>query len=581
MLQELIIDNLALLKHIHISFNKGMTCLTGETGAGKSIMLDAINLAMGGKAESNLLTGPTANVTASFQLDGTNYHNNEAYQWLKNNNFIDETRQNTNIHTCIINRKFQITKDTDKKIIKSKVFINNIPASLQQLKQLGQLLLYIHGQHEHLNLLKETNQLKILDHYGQHNALSQDVYNLYNSWAKSKQLLETALEEQTKFFARKQLLEFQIAELASAELTVGEWIEINSQYQWLANQQEYIEKLNQISFILNGSTSETECDPTSPNLVQQANQVINLLANINFENKIITDLSDYINQASININEASFELHKFLSKVENDPLTLESLDKRISKLQDLARKYKTTPDNLANYYEQCQAEFKQLESQEDMISNLKNNLVKLEQEYKIKAQNLTLKRQDTGIKLSARLTELLKTLRLEDALVSITFKANNNTAPAAHGNEMCEFLIKTNRDQNLSSLSSSVSGGELSRLALATQVAIAEIEGTPSLIFDEVDVGIGGGTAEIVGKLLRKMGNNTQVMCITHLAQVASQADQHIRVSKSIVNNTTQTNIEYLNKQERIAELARMIGGLTITPQTLLHAQELLETAGH
>lgn len=583
MLHELIIDNLALLKHIHISFKPGMTCLTGETGAGKSIMLDAIGLAMGDRCDPSLV-GTTlhnnneAKVSAEFTINS----NNLAYNWLAANNFFTPA---DNSHSVVITR---LLSKNNKNIIKSKAYINNIPASLQQLKQLGQLLIYIHGQHEHLNLLKEQNQLKILDNYGELNQLSQEINNLYKSWTKTNQLLQTKLTEQNQYQAQKQLLEFQISELESANLIPNEWQEINQQYQWLANQENYTQQLNQVNFILE------EGDFSTPSVNTQLTQAFNILSNIkssiNNQNKNITDITEYLSQALIQINEASIELRNFLLGLNNDPATMEVLDKRISKLHDLARKYKTNPDNLINLFNQCTNSIKALESQGAEINLLRNNLTNLEQQYQSLANILTTKRQQTAEKLSKKLTALLQKLRMENAellikLVPINFNSNSNSNLGSvgpigpNGNEFCTFLIKTNSDRDFTSLANGASGGELSRVALATQVATAEVEGTPSLIFDEVDVGIGGGTAEIVGQLLRQMGSNTQVMCITHLAQVASQADQHILVSKSIVNNITSTNIEYLNKQERVAELARMIGGLTITKQTVAHAKDLLERA--
>ncbi|MBP9721678.1 MAG: DNA repair protein RecN [Gammaproteobacteria bacterium] len=568
MLQELIIENLALLKHIKISFDSGMTCLTGETGAGKSIMLDAIELAKGERCDPSLIpANQKAQITAVFKIN--NNQTNQAYKWLIDNNFLPESKSELN--NCTISRIIENVTKNNQPVIKSKAFINTIPATLQQLKQLGQLLIYIHGQHEHLNLLKESNQLKILDTYGRLDNLANSVNQLYKQWAKAKQELQTKIAQQSEYQSKKQLLEFQISELEAANLIPDEWQSLNQQYQWLANQEEYTNNLTKINFILDESELER------PSVNQQLNQILNILTNIQSDQPVIANIAELINNSLININEASYVLQSFLAKLESDPESMDILDKRISKLQDLARKYKTTPDELNFLYTQCLANLQELESQTDLIFNLKNNLIKLEQEYKSIAELLSQQRKTAANKLSQELTRLLQNLRMQGALLSIILPSNNNPEPSPYGLESCLFLVKTNSDQSLTPLSQGVSGGELSRIVLATQVVTAEVEGTPSLIFDEVDVGIGGGTAQIVGQLLSKIGNSTQVMCVTHLAQVASQADHHIKVSKAVVNNITTTQIEYLNYSERIEELARMIGGLTITKQTLAHAQELLE----
>ncbi len=569
MLQELIIDNLALLKHIHISFKSGMTCLTGETGAGKSIMLDAINLAKGNRCEPSLVANNTkAQITAVFDLTQTD--NNQAYEWLKSHNFLTENSE------CIISRTIENTIKNNTSVLKSKASINHIPANLQQLKQIGQLLIYIHGQHEHLNLLKESTQLKILDNYGRTRELAQKVSSLYQAWNRIKHALQDELHKQNQLQARKQLLEFQIAELDSAHLIHGEWEEINQRYLLLANQEEYTHKLNTIHYILE------ESDIDRPSVSQQLNQLINILANIQSDQPAITNISELLNQAIVNINEAGYSLQSFLNKLESDPQTMDILDKRISKIQDLARKYKTTPDKLTGFYNYLNLELNNLSSQSDLIEKLQKDLIFTEQEYKRLAELLSQQRKIAANKLSKELTKLIQKLRMEGALLSIILPSTQTTntdtiEPSINGLETCVFLVKTNCDQNLTPLSQGVSGGELSRIALATQVVTAEVEGTPSLIFDEVDVGIGGGTAQIVGQMLSKIGGSTQVMCVTHLAQVAAQANYHIKVSKSKVNKATVTHIEYLNQAERINELARMIGGLTITKQTLAHAKELLE----
>lgn len=571
MLQELIIDNLALLRHVHISFKNGMTCLTGETGAGKSIMLDAIGLILGERCDPNFIAGMTseeAKLNAVFQIE----KNSQAYIWLKHNSFIAKDASdclNLNI-TRIIYKTHHA--------IKSKITINHTSATLQHLKQLGQYLIYIHGQHEHLNLLKESKQLDTLDNCGQINNLAQEVYKIYQDWSQTKQLLTLKLAEQSEQQARKQLLEFQITELESAELKTDEWQEINQRFEWIANQEQYINKLNQVGFLLDGSSAATE-DTDGVNINQQLHQILSILSNINAENKTLHNISALINQAAIQVNEASSELADFVSNLDIDPEVMQQLDQRITKLQDLARKYKIKPDNLNEFYEQCITEFNNFSSQELEIEKLSLTLAQCAQNYHHKAELLTAKRQQTANKLGEQLTALIKKLHMEHAAITISLVPGPQTTPNPHGNESCVFLIKTNADQNIRPLSQGTSGGELSRVALAVQVATAQIEGTPSLIFDEVDVGIGGGTAEIVGKLLRKMGKSTQVLCITHLAQVASQADYHIKVSKAVVNDKTTTNIEFLNKEERVAELARMIGGLTITKQTMAHASELLEQA--
>jgi DNA repair protein RecN (Recombination protein N) len=570
MLKELIIDNLALLKHIHVSFKHGMTCFTGETGAGKSILLDAIELTLGGKCPPGFINAKNEplETTAIFTIE----KNSHAYHWLLNNNFLNLEHNSSDI-TGLIEIVLHRSISKKNNSIKSKASINKINSNIQQLKELGQYLIYIHGQHEHLQLIKEQNQLKILDGFGRLTKTSSEVHAIYKQWSELTKQLQHNLKSQSEYQAKKQLLEFKIAELENSDIKPNEWQDINKQHQWLANQQLYVEKLNQVHFVLEDG------DDQQQSVNQLLHQITNILNEINSDNTKLLTISDFINQAIIQIDEANTELRNFLANLDTDPESLNKLDQRISQLYELARKHKIKPELLPELLQEYYAEIAELNSLDDNIQQLTANITKLEQEYTHLAQTLSKQRHLAAKNLSSELTLLLKKLRMPEAELSIVLLPFNNNEPKAHGLENCSFLIKTNAGQNLQPLATGISGGELSRVALATQVATAQVEGTPSLIFDEVDVGIGGGTAEIVGKLLYKMGKSTQVMCITHLAQVAAQADNHIKVSKTTVNNETITSIDLLNQTERINELARMIGGLTITTQTVAHAEELLKQA--
>ncbi len=571
MLKKLTIDNLALLKNLEVNFNNGMTCLTGETGAGKSIMLDAILLTLGGKCNPNFITNKNKpiNIKAIFSVD----IESQAHHWLLTNNFLEEHNNDIkqNALEVTINR---LINKTENNTLKTKATINNKSATMLQLKQLGQFLIYIHGQHEHLNILKEQNQLKILDSYGKLTKFVYEINYIYHNWSKLSQELEKNIKLQNDCQAKKQLLEFKINELQNAELKLNEWQEINKEYEWLANQKQYIEQLNQAYFIIDEGNDE------QASVNHQLNNIINILTNIKTENDNIKNINELLNQALIQTQEASFELRCFLSNQEADPELLNKLDQRLSFLHNLARKYKTEPAALLDLLNTCEQELANLNNVDNNIEYLCKEINQLENQYLKNAAILSSKRLAIANTLSKELTMLLKKLRMENAEVSLLLQPQENK-PRLNGLENIIFLIKTNAGDNMKPLSQGISGGELSRLALAIQVVTAQVEGTPSLIFDEVDVGIGGGTAEIVGKLLRKMGQSTQVMCVTHLAQVAAQAENHIRVTKSILdNNETATKIEVLNKKQRIEELARMIGGLTITKQTKAHAEELLEYAG-
>lgn len=570
MLKKLTIDNLALLKNLEINFNNGMTCLTGETGAGKSIMLDAILLTLGDKCNPNFITNKNRpiDIKAIFTVD----IESQAYHWLRTNNFLEKQNKDNTQNSLEITIHRLISKN-ENNTLKTKATINNKSATMQQLKQLGQFLIYIHGQHEHLNILKEQNQLKILDSYGKLTKLASEINIIYHNWSKFSQELTRNIKLQNDCQAKKQLLEFKISELQNADLKPNEWLEINKEYDWLANQKQYIEQLSLAYCILDDSNDE------QASINNQLHNIVNILSNINTENDTLKNINDLINQALIQAQEAGSELRHFLSNQETDPELLNKLDQRLSFLHDLARKYKTEPESLLHLLSNCEQELANLNNVDNNIETLTKEISLLEHQYLEKATLLSNKRQAVANMLSKELTMLLKKLRMENAEVSILLQPQEYK-PRLNGLENIIFLIKTNAGDNMKPLSQGVSGGELSRLALAIQVATAQVEGTPSLIFDEVDVGIGGGTAEIVGKLLRKMGQSTQVMCVTHLAQVAAQAENHIRVTKSVLDNKeTATKIEVLDKQQRVDELARMIGGLTITKQTKAHAEELLEHA--
>ena len=559
MLQDLHIRQFAIVEKLDIEFEPGMTVLTGETGAGKSILIDALGLLLGDRADSSSVRegAKRAEISAVFDLDDAP----QAQTWLSDNDFLDEDDPGT----CLIRR----TVGADGR---GKALINGSPATVKDLKVLGEKLLDIHGQHAHQSLLKGTEQRDLLDDYGGHLALRKDIAELCLQYRQSQERLQT-LSGAEDHSQRMDYLRYQITELEALDLKEGELEGIEAEHKRLANAGRLIEDGQRALGLLYGEDGGSSYD-----LIGQANH---LLQNLSDLDSNFSQLAESVDSARIQIQETANSLRHHLDDMDLDPARLDWLDKRLSAIHDLARKHHIEPEALPAHLESLKEELNTLDNAGEEIALLEKQLDDLRTRYQQLAADLHKARSKTAKQLSEGIQAIVRELGMPQATFEIAVQARNDDELRSTGNDDVDFLICANPGQAARPLSKVASGGELSRISLAIQVIAANSTQVPSLIFDEVDSGIGGGVAEIVGRQLRTLGNDRQTLCVTHLPQVAAQAHRQLFVSKQVVNGSTATTITELVENDRIEELARMLGGVEITEQTRAHAEEMLQKAGH
>jgi DNA repair protein RecN (Recombination protein N) len=554
MLMQLNISNLITIHELSLEFFPNTTVITGETGTGKSILIDAIELALGGRASDQIVRPGQEKADISLCFDISTQPNAQA--WLKNYDLEQGASE------CIIRRT--ISKDG-----RSRSYINGMPTTLQPLRELSELLIDIHGQHEHQSLLKSEKQREMLDDFAVHpqlvnkvSTLAQNLKNLHNEIAELRSLTE-------KRSARSEFLSFQLRELTELHIAPDEFQTLDQEHKQLAHAGELLQNMN---LTLNCLTENEE-----QNALSYLNQALEAMETVQHVDPKIADWIENLKSAIIQVNDTENELHRYLNSVELDPERLAWVEERISTLFNLARKHKISPNELYEFQEKISAELDELENSDERLSELTQRLKTMEEEYQDAAKKLSQSRLKAAKKLSSEITTTIRELALPHAEFQVALDQDISTLFSPHGLEKIIFQIKTNTGQPMQSLAKIASGGELSRIGLAIHIATAEQHTISTLIFDEVDVGISGSTAEIVGKLLRRLGKTHQVLCITHLPQVAAQGHQHIQVEKINLENATETRIHSLNADEKINEIARMLGGVAITKKTLEHAREMVE----
>lgn len=554
MLTQIHINNLVTIQELHLDFSTGTTVITGETGAGKSILIDAIELALGGRATSEVVRNgqEKADISLTFEVSKLP----EARDWLKNYDLDNDS-------LCIIRRT--ITKDG-----RSRSYINGMPTTLQPLRELSELLISIHGQHEHQALVKSEAQRALLDRFAGNIDLVDKVRALSDEWnehAREIKELEKLSKESKK---HSELLKFQLQELEELNLTPDEFQTLDLEHKQLAHSDELRQSM----------THALDClaDNEQFNAVQCLHQAIQALECVQRVDPKIANWVESIKTALINVSDAEDDLRRYLENVSLDPERLQSIEQRISILFDMARKHKVAPHELYDLQQKLAQEYADLENSDERLAELKKQLDTLEKHYHEVAHRLSQSRLKAAKRLADQITATIQELAMPHGEFHVLFEMENFAHPLPNGMEKVIFEIKTNVGQDLQPLAKIASGGELSRISLAIHLATAEKHTIPSLIFDEVDVGIGGGTAEVVGRLIRRLGDSHQVLCITHAPQVAAQGHNHFRVEKQIQKDVTYTHIHVLTQEEKVHELARMLGGMEITQKTLDHAKEMLES---
>ena len=552
MLTDLSIQNLALIEKLQLNLRSGFTCLTGETGAGKSILLDALGLTLGERADTGLVRHgtPRADVTAEFDL--TNLP--QVSKWLQEQE-LDSDEVN-----CLLRRTVNAKGG-------SKAYINGIPVPATLLKEIGNQLIDIHGQHEHQTLLHSNKQIGLLDAYAAHSKLLKTTQNEYRHWQDLQQLYQQRQTEQADRQSRIELLSFQLKEFNQVAPQADEFITLSEQQHTLSHASE----IQQACFL---ASQHLDDEGGASDRLQSA---IHALEQISSVMPKAEPTLQQLNSLLIDTQEMASELQNQANHIELDPQELQTTEERLSQLFSLAKKYQLEPEQLVAKHQEIQQQLEQLNNPEQSLDALKEEMEAAYGAYRQTAEKLSNSRQKAAKKLAKTITTGMQTLGMPNGQFAI--QMSNKNTPAMDGIDQVEFLVSANKGLPQQALAKVASGGELSRISLAIQVATAEVAQLPTLIFDEVDVGIGGAVAEMVGEKLQALGNYKQILSITHLAQVASHGHQHLQIKKSTKKGLTFTEVSPLQETQRIEEIARMIGGMKLSENTLLHATEMLQTA--
>ena len=554
MLSHIFLRDFAIIETLDLELEPGMTALTGETGAGKSILIDAIGLVLGDRADSGVVRHGAEKTEITLSIDVSDTPS--AMQWLKDQD-LDQDEQ------CILRRV--ITSSG-----KSRAWINGTPTNLTMLRQLGEQVVDIHGQHEHQSLMKKEMQRQLLDDYGSHAKQLQTLDKHYSEWKQLNDKLRQLTDQSSDHQAQIDLLSFQTQELETLELVEGEYAQLDEEHSRLSNAGELLQTA------AGGIEQLYDADE---------NSVYSILSHL------ITDLSDQerldsalteplalLTEARIQIEEATGLLRNYQDSLELDPQRLDWVEKRISDLLQMARKHNVTPEELPEKFNSLSARLAELDGGDYDLDALQAKLDKAREQYLETAEKLHKARQKAAKQLGQGVSTAMQQLGMGGGVFEIRCDYDAESKFTTYGLDDIEFQVSANPGQPLKALIKVASGGELSRISLAIQMIAAQKVTLPALIFDEVDTGIGGGTAEVVGQQLRKLGSSRQVLCVTHLPQVASQAHQHYKVTKIKGKTSTSTGMLDLQADERVEEIARMMGGIEITESTRALAREMLQT---
>ena len=556
MLTQLTINNFAIVRQLEIELAKGMSVITGETGAGKSIAIDALGLCLGQRVESSMVRDgqERAEICASFYIEP----HNPAFQWLQE----QELQDPDNPSDCILRRL--INADG-----RSKAFINSTPVSAAQLKEIGQYLIHINGQHASQLLLKNDYQLQLVDSFAQHSDLLNQMREDYHAWKNLQTQVKTFRQKVTENEAKKQLLQYQVEELDEFNLRPNEYLELEEDQRRLSNS----EQLTQLSQSALQILSENETVNVDT-MLYRATQYINELVELDPH---YAGAQALLNDALIQVQEATNEIQNLSSGIEQDPMLLQEIEQRMGQALQLAKKHNVKPQDLVECHHKLKEELATLadfsESEETLIAQEKVAFTQM----LATATALSASRKKAADKLAQQVTKYIKQLAMENAEFYIEVDADNDNI-SANGVDAVLFTLRSNLGQPAQPLAKVASGGELSRISLAIQVLTSDQSAIPTLIFDEVDVGISGSTASVVGKLLRQLGDKCQVLCVTHLPQVACCGHNQFNVEKFIIDKKTETKMTALSQEERVPALARLLGGSQITELALANAREMLES---
>jgi DNA repair protein RecN (Recombination protein N) len=556
MLLQLNIQNFAIVRSLDIDWQKGMTTITGETGAGKSIAIGALGLCLGQRALTNVVRPQCkkADLVATFDVK----KNVSAKRWLK--------KQELNIDDeCILRRVISAEG-------RSKAYINGSPVPLAQLKEIGQHLINIHGQHDHQLIVKATQQRHILDNYANHQELLDEVKYHYQQWQQFTSELKQLQESKIQREAKQQLLQYQVTELNEFSLQLGEFETLETDFKRYSNAQDLLNETLQAINAL--------ADNEQFNVIDTLGKTCEDLVSLSNIDSSLNNVSSVLNEALIQVQEASQDLKHYYEQLDLDPQAYAEIESRYSLALQLAKKHQIAPEKIVQFHGELTQALAAISSDETRLNAIVDEIERAKQHYLEAATALSTSRQKSAISLNKRISKSMQELNMPDGQFFVELQQNkiteNANQLAAHGIDEVIFLVSINPGQPLEAMNKVASGGELSRISLAMQVILADNQVTPTLIFDEVDVGISGPTAAMVGTKLQQLAKKTQVICVTHLPQVASKGHQQLFVAKLTDGEHTETTVTELNKKNRVKEIARLLAGNTITEFSLANAQELL-----
>ena len=550
MLRLLSIRDFVVVSALELELEPGFTVLTGETGAGKSILLDALGLLLGDRFEPRQIRAGAerAELAAAFELDDVP----AARAWLADEGLAESDGE------VLLRRVLDVQG-------RSRAWINGSPATLAQLKALGEMLVEITGQHAHQQLSTAETQRALVDAFGGFAALAQETASAWRLWRAATEALDAARVDAGRSASEREFLEARAHELAALGLQEGEWAELSSAQTRLANAASLIEACEQAADAL-----EESDDALTRRVAQLAARLTAAAAH----DPALADVAALVEPAQAQLAEAARALRDYRRRLDLDPGELARIDERLSALHDVARKHRVKPEALAALLASTQAALAELAASSD-VDALARKAKAAEASFLALATELRAKRRFAASELEHRVTAAMRTLAMAGGRLEIAIEPL--AAPAAHGLDAVEFRIAAHAKQAVGPLARVASGGELSRIGLAIQVAASDVAQVPTLVFDEVDAGIGGAVAATVGKLMQSLGARRQVLCVTHLPQVASFADRHYRVEKRDADRGVESSVVALDRDARIAELARMLAGEETTAKSRAHARELYE----
>ena len=550
MLEQLSIKNLVVVEDLSAEFQDGMTVITGETGAGKSIIVQALNLVSGGRSDATLVRHgkDKAEIVAMFQLG----NNSNLLSFLENCDLEDGEE-------CILRRV--IGSDG-----RSRAYVNGSSVSLSKLREVGTKLIDMHGQNEHQLLLKNNQHRILLDDFAESQGLCEEINNIVHDYLKVKNKIVQLQNTNEQSLAQKELLTYQLNELVESKLEQDELDSIEKNFKISNNASVLIEKIADILESLEHESGANE-------LLIRAESIISKASDLDSD---LESVSSILSSAQVQVQEGIYDLRDYLGKVSDGKVNIAELEKRISHLHSLGRKHNCQIPELLKVQNNIQSALAELDSSSDKIEELTNKLLQLELNYKKESTVLTKHRQQSSKTLSKKVTDIMQDLGMPGS--EVLFSLNATDEPIRlNGQEEVVINVKTNIGQDLKPLNKVASGGELSRVSLALSVVTSKSELAPSIVFDEVDVGISGSVAEVVGRLLKKLSSRYQVLCVTHLAQVAAQGHEHMKVIKSQRKNATYTQMTSLNKEQRTDEVARILGGIKVSDKARLAAEEMIK----